>query len=76
MILPKTMVYHLQIYKIDKVKRDPNTDPKLQLYQIYFCSPEMYKTLLLKLYKAYAGPIENAVKDILRNFKIRKTILL
>ena len=57
----------LQIYKIDKVKRDPNTDGA-QLYQIYFCSPEMYNNSITKISKAYAGPIENAVKDILRNY--------
>ena len=47
MILPKTMC-PLQIYKVDKVKRDPPTDGA-QLYQIYFCSPKCIITLLLKL---------------------------
>ncbi len=57
----------LQIYKVDKVKRDPDVDGA-QLYQIYFCSPEMYRNSITKVSKAYAGPIEEGVKDILRNY--------
>ena len=57
----------LQIYKIDKVTKDPNQE-KAQFYQIFFCSPEMYRNSTTKISKAYAGPIENAVNDILRNY--------
>lgn len=57
----------LQIYKIDKVRKDPKNE-KAQLYQIYFCSPEMFRNSTTKISKAYAGPVEDAVKDILRNY--------
>ena len=57
----------LQIYKVDKVKKDPNNE-RAQLYQIYFCSPEMYRNSTTKVSRAYAGPVEDAVKDILRNY--------
>tara|TARA_Y100000389_G_scaffold204680_1_gene258835 strand:+ start:5865 stop:7340 length:1476 start_codon:yes stop_codon:yes gene_type:complete len=57
----------LQIYKIDNVRRDPDTD-KAQLYQIFFCSPEMYRNSITKISKAYTGPVENGVADILRNY--------
>ena len=57
----------LQIYKIDKVTKDPNQE-KAQFYQIFFCSPEMYRNSTTKISKAYAGPIENAINDILRNY--------
>ena len=57
----------LQIYKVDKVKKDPNNE-RAQLYQIYFCSPEMYRNSTTKISRAYAGPVENAVRDILRNY--------
>ena len=56
----------LQIYKVDKVRKDPNQE-KAQFYQIFFCSPEMYNNSITKVSKAYAGPIENAINDILRN---------
>ncbi len=57
----------LQIYKVDSVQEDPN-QPKAQGYIIYFCSPEMYRNSITKVSKAYAGPVENAVNDIIRNY--------
>tara|TARA_Y200000002_G_scaffold374456_1_gene375215 strand:- start:116 stop:1591 length:1476 start_codon:yes stop_codon:yes gene_type:complete len=57
----------LQIYKVDKVTKDDNQE-KAQFYQIFFCSPEMYNNSITKISKAYAGPIENAINDILRNY--------
>ena len=56
----------LQIYKIDKVRKDPKNE-RAQLYQIFFCSPEMFINSTTKISKAYAGPVEDAVFDILRN---------
>ena len=57
----------LQVYKVDKVKRDPDTDGG-QLYQIFFCSPEMYKNSTTRVSRAYAGPVENGVIDIVKNY--------
>ena len=56
----------LQIYKLDKVTRDPTND-KGQFYQIFFCSPEMFRSATTKISRAYKGPIEEAIFDIVRN---------
>src|SRR6056300_406682 len=56
------------IYKVDSVKKDESGDIG-QFYKIYFCSPEMYYNQITSVSRAYAGPIENAVKDIFRNSK-------
>ncbi len=57
----------LQIYKVDKIKTDP-TQEKAQFYQIFFCSPEMYRNKITRISKAYAGPVENGINDIIRNY--------
>ena len=57
-----------QIYKVDSVRKDEQRHVG-QFYKIYFCSPEMYNNQLTTVSKAYAGPIENAVEDILRQKK-------
>ena len=56
------------IYKVDSVRKDPKNDIG-QFYKIYFCSPEMYNNQVATVSRAYAGPIENAVRDIFRNSK-------
>ena len=57
-----------QIYKVDSIRKDPTSDIG-QFYKIYFCSPEQYNNQITSVSRAYAGPIENAVEDILRNKK-------
>ena len=57
-----------QIYKVDSVRKDEQNDVG-QFYKIYFCSPEMYYNQIASVSKAYSGPIENAVLDILRQKK-------
>ena len=57
-----------QIYKVDSVRKDEQSDVG-QFYKIYFCSPEMYYNQIASVSRAYAGPIENAVADILRQKK-------
>ena len=57
-----------QIYKVDSVRKDEQNDIG-QFYKIYFCSPEMYYNQLASVSKAYSGPVENAVVDILRQKK-------
>ena len=54
------------IYKVDKVAKVPTKD-NAQYYQIFFCSPEMVNSQLESVSKAYAGPLENAVNDILKS---------
>ena len=57
-----------QIYKVDSVRKDPTNDIG-QFYKIYFCSPEMYNNQVATVSKAYKGPIENAVEDMVRSKK-------
>ena len=57
-----------QIYKVDSVRKDEQNDIG-QFYKIYFCSPEMYYNQMASVSKAYSGPIENAVLDLLRQKK-------
>ena len=54
------------IYKVDKITKLQDKD-YAQYYQIYFCSPEFINNQLETVSKAYAGPIENAVNDIVKN---------
>ena len=58
--------FPFQIYKIDSVRVDP-TNPRAQYYKIYFCSQEMYFNSLDRVSKAYAGPLEDGVSQILRS---------
>ena len=57
-----------QIYKVDSVRKDPTNDIG-QFYKIYFCSPEMYNNQLSTVSRAYKGPVEDGVKDIVRSKK-------
>jgi len=55
-----------QIYKVDTVTKIPGKDIA-QRYRIYFCSPEKFNSHTTTVSKAYAGPIENAVEDLVTN---------
>ena len=57
-----------QIYKVDSVRKDPTNDIG-QFYKIYFCSPEMYNNQISTVSRAYKGPIENGVEDMVRSKK-------
>ncbi len=57
-----------QIYKVDSVRKDPTNDIG-QFYKIYFCSPEMYNNQLTTVSRAYKGPVEDGVKDLVRSQK-------
>lgn len=57
-----------QIYKVDGVRRDDQSNHG-QFYKIYFCSPEMYNNSVATVSRAYAGPIEDGIEDILRSSK-------
>ena len=54
------------IYKVDKISKIEGKD-KAQYYNIYFCSPEMINNQLTTVSRAYAGPIEKAIDDLLKN---------
>jgi len=55
-----------QIYKVDRVTKTPGKDIA-QRYQIFFCSPEMFNSQVSTVSKAYSGPIENAIDDLVKN---------
>ena len=57
-----------RIFKIDKIKLDP-TNPKLQYYEILFCSPESYQNVTESVQEAFTGPVENGVQKVLRSRK-------
>ncbi len=66
----------LQIYKVDKVRKDPQKETA-QFYQIFFCSPEMYRNHTTRISKAYTGPVEMAVQDIVENhLKSKKELIV
>jgi len=56
------------IYKIESVNQDTGGQ-RTQGYDIFFTSKEYYYNFLTKVSKAYEGPIELAIDDILRNKK-------
>ena len=53
------------IYKVDNITKIQGKD-RAQYYQIFFCSPEFINSQITTVSKAYAGPIENAIKDIVK----------
>ena len=56
------------IYAIDMVKQDMDS-PRMQMYDILFCSKEAYYNDMRKVSKAYTGRLEDAVEDIFTNRK-------
>jgi len=59
---------YFHIYKIERVNQDPKAQ-RSQGYDIFFTSKEYYYNYMTKVSKAYEGPIEGAIEDILRNKK-------
>ena len=57
-----------RIFKIDKIKVDP-TNPKLQYYEILFCSPESYQNVTTKSVQEHLRTVENGVQKVLRSRK-------
>ena len=59
---------YFHIYKIERINQDPKSQ-RSQGYDIFFTSKEYYFNYMTKVSKAYEGPIEKAIEDILRNKK-------
>ena len=59
---------YFHIYKIERINQDPKAQ-RSQGYDIFFTSKEYYFNYMTKVSKAYEGPIEGAIEDILRNKK-------
>ena len=64
-----------QIYKVDNITKIDGKDTA-QYYQIHFCSPEFLQSQIETVSRAYAGPVENAVNDIVKKkLKSKKPFL-
>lgn len=58
----------LYVYKISKIRNASGTG-RQQVYRLYFTSREAYKNNLIRVSKAFAGPIENAVYELVQDEK-------
>ena len=56
------------VYKVERIQQDP-TAQRAQGYDVFFTSKEYYYNFMHRVSKAYEGPLELAIEDILRNPK-------
>ena len=68
----------LYIYKIEKIRISGGT-ARQQIYRIHFISREAYRNNLVRISKAFSGPVENAVYELVHDEKYldtRKPLIL
>jgi len=58
----------LYIYKSDRIRNTSGTG-RQQLYRLYFTSREAYRNNTIRISKAFKGPIETAVNEIVKSEK-------
>ena len=58
----------LNIYKIEKIRLTGGTG-RQQMYRIFFISREAYRNSTTRISKAFKGPIENMVNEIVKDDK-------
>jgi len=58
----------LYVYKIARIKNTSGTG-RQQVYRLYFTSREAYKNNVVRVSKAFAGPLENAVYELVQDEK-------
>jgi hypothetical protein len=58
----------LNIYKVDKIRISGGT-ARQQIYRIHFTSKEAIKNSITRISKAFTGPIENMVNEIVKDDK-------
>ena len=56
------------IYKIEKIRPSGGTGRQM-VYRIHFTSREAYRNSIARVSRAFEGPIENAVAEILKDEK-------
>lgn len=56
------------IYKMEKVRASGGTG-RQQVYKLHFTTREVYRNMTHRISRAFAGPIENAVFEIVRDKK-------
>ncbi len=58
----------LNVYKVDKIRNSGGT-ARTQVYRIHFTSKEAIKNSITRISKAFEGPIENMVNEIVKDDK-------
>lgn len=56
------------IYKMEKIRASGGTG-RQQVYKLHFTSREVYRNMTRRVSKAFAGPIENAVFELVKSEK-------
>ena len=65
------------IYKIEKIRGATGMSARESLYRIHFVSREAYRNSITRISRAFAGPVEDAVLEIVQDKKYldsRKTV--
>jgi len=58
----------LNIYKVDKIRISGGT-ARQQIYRVHFTSKEAIRNSITRISKAFTGPIENMVNEIVKDDK-------
>ena len=63
----------LAVYKIDKIRLSGGTG-RQQVYRVHFISREAIRNSITRISKAFSGPVENAVNEIISDEKYLDTV--
>ena len=63
----------LAVYKIDKIRLSGGTG-RQQVYRVHFISREAIRNSITRISKAFSGPVENAVHEIISDEKYLDTV--
>ena len=63
----------LAVYKIDKIRLSGGTG-RQQVYRVHFISREAIRNSITRISKAFSGPVENAVNEIISDKKYLDTV--
>ena len=63
----------LAVYKIDKIRLSGGTG-RQQVYRVHFISREAIRNSITRISKAFSGPVENAVNEIVSDKKYLDTV--
>jgi len=64
----ETLGNTLNVYKVDKIRISGGT-ARQQIYRVHFTSKEAIKNSITRISKAFKGPIENMVNEIVKDDK-------
>ena len=63
----------LAVYKVDKIRLSGGTG-RQQIYRVHFISREAIRNSVTRISKAFSGPVENAVNEIVSDKKYLDTV--